>query len=63
MESEELKGLKKKKKLQFWLKVKAKYGVFVVYGWGEFRVSMLTFYILFKELITDKLYKLIRWID
>ena len=31
MESEELKGLKKKM-LQFWLKVKAKYGVFVVYG-------------------------------
>ena len=33
--------------------VKAKYIVYVVYGWSEFRVSMLIFYILFKELITD----------
>ena len=41
----------KKERLQCWLKVKAKYRVYVVYNWSEFRVSILTFYILFTELL------------
>ena len=36
-----------------WLKMKVKYKVYVVYGRSDFKVSMLTFYILYKELIID----------